>query len=559
MWSKLENFQALELIPGLLAWAPGIRRGTGHASPEEEGGTSWYIFRLLDFEEDEFLKGGEFSVPHYGPQAFGAAFGPLALDRMIAFCALLETACKEKGRVVVTSEAEDEQDRTNVAVLLGAYLLLCKSWTMAQLEAALTAEAAREYVRIWMEMRTEENPPSKLKVQHCWSAVQYALARGMLPAYKMSNPASSEVYEAFKSYRATIIQYDSAWLSPGEVVVGADPMTVICDPNKNTCCSFLPQEPKDEEELKEMKDEFSNVPSKPSATTNRASAFSTVSSNKDVTALPSTPASGAGGYQSVNSANVLTPTTPVPVGSGAMLQTPTAGSNVRFSTQTGQTGLQSVKSARGGLASVKSVKSMMSTGVASSIKRFASSAQAKGTPQAFNDSESCHTVAKEYGQLEEVQGLPPPMDFVTWCKTHGVRLIVRANHPNEPGLKEIGGSYDPEQLRSQGLEHFNAPFNDTHGAVPSGPAIGKVLEQCDAANGAVMFHCKGGFGRSVLLACCYLIHKHDIPGSALLGWARMVRPGAIITGEQEKFLIGLKGREDLRKYVSEECACCVLQ
>eukprot|EP00972_Heterocapsa_arctica_P115713 16449330-Heterocapsa_arctica.AAC.1 len=46
----------------------------------------------------------------------------------------------------------------------------------------------------------------------------------------------------------------------------------------------------------------------------------------------------------------------------------------------------------------------------------------------------------------------------------------------------------------------------------------------DDARKAVLVHCKGGFGRSVVFACCLLIWEHDIPGRQLLGWVRVVRP-----------------------------------
>merc|ERR1719188_2778471 len=72
---------------------------------------------------------------------------------------------------------------------------------------------------------------------------------------------------------------------------------------------------------------------------------------------------------------------------------------------------------------------------------------------------------------------------------------------------------------------------------------------CSEGYGAILVHCKGGFGRSVVLSCILLIHMFDVPGRSVLGWSRIARPGAITTPEQEAFLCKLRGRADLQKRV----------
>mmetsp|Transcript_44853 Transcript_44853/g.103635 ORF Transcript_44853/g.103635 Transcript_44853/m.103635 type:complete len:95 (-) Transcript_44853:32-316(-) len=64
----------------------------------------------------------------------------------------------------------------------------------------------------------------------------------------------------------------------------------------------------------------------------------------------------------------------------------------------------------------------------------------------------------------------------------------------------------------------------------------------------IFVHSRSRFGRSVVLACCLAIHRLDVPGSVLLGWVRIARPGAISTRSQELFLHKLSGSEDVARY-----------
>lgn len=179
---------------------------------------------------------------------------------------------------------------------------------------------------------------------------------------------------------------------------------------------------------------------------------------------------------------------------------------------------------------------------------------------------SCHTVCKEYdheaatvGVSQGIRRTAGAKDFVSWCQDQGVRLLVRVNHFHEPGLPKGAGSYDAEAFF--GLEHLHLPVEDSGGGVPSPVAIRRFLDVCEhhgasAFGSAVLVHCKGGFGRSVLFACCLLIHWHDISGRAVLGWSRIVRPGAIVTKEQEHFLCRLKDRGDLEVYLLRGMSRC---
>merc|ERR1712083_883907 len=101
------------------------------------------------------------------------------------------------------------------------------------------------------------------------------------------------------------------------------------------------------------------------------------------------------------------------------------------------------------------------------------------------------------------------------------------------------GSYDREKFVANGIEHLDAPVSDELGAVPPKDVVARVGNACQSRveNGeAIVFHCKSGFGRSLVFACYVTNLCLKIPGSTLLAWARLTRPGAITTPEQERFV-----------------------
>jgi hypothetical protein len=158
--------------------------------------------------------------------------------------------------------------------------------------------------------------------------------------------------------------------------------------------------------------------------------------------------------------------------------------------------------------------------------------------------------------------------FRAFLQECGVTHVIRNNFSNERGLPRP--SYEGSHWKTFDIEHIDLQFND--GTVPPKSVVSKALavtgNTLESKTGAVLIHCKSGFGRSVLLACCLAIHEFDIPGSALFGWSRIVRPGAFNTIDQENFIVSLKGREDLLRYanrvtsveVGEKTSCgCIVQ
>jgi len=188
------------------------------------------------------------------------------------------------------------------------------------------------------------------------------------------------------------------------------------------------------------------------------------------------------------------------------------------------------------------------------------------SPGGRTELNSTATVNKDYfsddraGSLD-VNGVQK-LSFVKLLEEQGICMVVRANFPKESGM--ISPSYSARQLKSYGIDHLDVPWGDYNGAVPPAGLVEKTLKAAGPlveADQAVCVHCKGGFGRSVLLICCLAIHTWDVPGDAMLGWVRVTRPGAITTLEQERFLCSLTGRAALTKFLkggSDSPVCCTI-
>lgn len=146
--------------------------------------------------------------------------------------------------------------------------------------------------------------------------------------------------------------------------------------------------------------------------------------------------------------------------------------------------------------------------------------------------------------------------FASMFKADGVKLLVRLNLPKEPGLKE---SYDPKLFLAENIDHLSVAYEDLHGGVPPKRSLQSIVSRCGALeqDQAVAFHCKAGFGRSGACAAVVAVHRHDVPGELVAAWLRMCRPGALTTMQQVKFLSGLRGKEDVEKFLAA-APCCVV-
>jgi protein-tyrosine phosphatase len=97
------------------------------------------------------------------------------------------------------------------------------------------------------------------------------------------------------------------------------------------------------------------------------------------------------------------------------------------------------------------------------------------------------------------------------------------------------------RVQAAGMNWLHAPVADF--SVPDDtflarwPLLCKVLLARVARGERVFIHCRGGLGRSGLVAALVLIEAGTAPAAALLA-VRGVRPGAVETAEQERFVLG---------------------
>lgn len=474
---------------------------------------------LADFDDDPYFRKGEYRVLHFHAGSFGRAYGPLGLDQTMRFCTLLHAKLTGSPRTVwLFSPSSEPEYRSNAAVLLGAYLIVHRKWSAKRLESVLPHEAMAAFPCSWSG-RPSSGPqqPDVLQVQDCWAGLELARDKLWIPAEVVEDDVKCVL--ACSMWRRRGMAYDAAWLIPFRLAVSADPVTSVQDPDPCTCSSLLPTElpsPADpEEDLVEPTERNSLTEVEEAETTSSA--------------LPGAlPKSLAGESPSG-------PSTSGRPGSAL----PSSCVSERESE---------------GMVLVEKPPEPVSHVVSWHIER-----------KVKDDELSCHTVCKDSqadstGELYREQA-SPPKDFYSWCVESGIRLIVRANSGDEPGLREHGGTYDPSIFTSRGLGHLHLHVVDKNGGVPDADSVCRLVDQCEGLlrAEAVLIHCKGGFGRSVVLACLLTIVEMDVPGRALLGWARIARPGAITTPQQEHFLCGMHGKADVERYCTPSTRLCCAQ
>ncbi|CAK0804551.1 unnamed protein product [Prorocentrum cordatum] len=463
--------ELMVLIPYRLSYGP-----VGSAAKDQ------VRLALNDITAPEF-RNGRYEVCHYHSSRLGGCLGLLAIDQTLWFGHELHARLKDGG-AHVTVEYEPE-GRQNLAVLVGAYLVLGLGWSAGEVRGALPQEARLTFPCSWIDpvdLASRHGAP-RMTVQDCWEGVQMARDMGWLRSEMIEDGVVASL--AASKFWKTSCEYDGAWLVPSAVFVMADPMTTIKDPNPATCAAFCRERDDDRvpeadslDKLRMLSQDSPLSPQRPPSCPGEALV------GEKVDGLPEVCLSAAAGERDC-------------------------------------------PEFEDGLLSLASV----------------------------------HTVYKAYGSwAARVKGCdrwPDARPYVDFLLEEGIRTVLRLNSPDERGLAEIGGSYDAGLFAEFGIQHADVPVSDSkdtrRGGVPPAGAIRRFLSltrHVGLQDGAAMVvHCKGGFGRSVFLACLRVIYRYDVPGCGLLGWARMARPGAITTPEQETVLRSLSGRGDLcRRY-----------
>lgn len=118
----------------------------------------------------------------------------------------------------------------------------------------------------------------------------------------------------------------------------------------------------------------------------------------------------------------------------------------------------------------------------------------------------------------------------------GPDLLVAMTEASETGGSAVGAA--GTLLQNRGIERTVWPVRDfgvpDDAARAAWPALSRRIHLVLDRGGRVLFHCHGGRGRSGMAVLRVLVERGCGAGEALAR-LRAVRPGAVETGEQEKW------------------------
>jgi len=540
----------LEVIAGSLAWAPGLWAPGIEALPASSSPVELVLaLSLSGGGEADNVHSLQYEVTHYAPNAVGHCFGPLSLECMLRFCRALAARLEAGGGVVaLTTPPGDENARTNASVLVGAYLMLVIDWPLEKVIQVLGHEAGRGFLCSWARTETPDSQRN-LRVRHCWAGIAAMKKKGWIDSICLESDAATKT--SCDTLRSWAHSYDSVWIIPGLIMVCADPVTTVSDPNPATFRDVFPVEVEDDVD-KEFPFDSTNSKSETSLKEGADQDYSnaTTASSKSATLRGgenvyfNTPPDGQVSpvvelfWSTAEKADeepgdMLGPLSPhsliIAPGISEPTTSPTKSTHHSISKASSRT---------------QPRQNRAMSNVSTSVPRRDASQKSM---------QSVISACKDYDYQDSVPLVSgaKPVAFVTFLRKANISFIVRTNFDDEPGMPK-GGSYSAKEMPSYGFGHADIKIVDMNGGLPRRQDVAKLLKVCPeldlASDGGVVVHCKGGFGRSVVLACCLAIDRFDISGEALLGWCRIARPGAVNTPHQELFLMSLKGRADVRKY-----------
>lgn len=100
----------------------------------------------------------------------------------------------------------------------------------------------------------------------------------------------------------------------------------------------------------------------------------------------------------------------------------------------------------------------------------------------------------------------------------------------------------PTQCAAVGLEWFHLPVEDegapTDAFVKAWPAVSARVHECLDAGNSVAVHCKGGSGRTGVVAAHILIER-GVPANEAMGQIKVLRPNAFVHPVQVDYVLGL--------------------
>ncbi len=134
--------------------------------------------------------------------------------------------------------------------------------------------------------------------------------------------------------------------------------------------------------------------------------------------------------------------------------------------------------------------------------------------------------------------LPSDLDAIAAWRAETVLTLIE---DHEFVLLEVRGL--PEGLRERGMAWIHLPIQDgrapDHRFEAAWPELAPRLQRRLRAGGRLLVHCRGGLGRSGVVAALLLIGLRHAPASAVQR-VRAARPGAIETEEQLRYVLAFR-------------------
>ena len=113
--------------------------------------------------------------------------------------------------------------------------------------------------------------------------------------------------------------------------------------------------------------------------------------------------------------------------------------------------------------------------------------------------------------------------------------VVVVSMTTEREMAEVNAGHIGQILSAEGIQWHHLPIRDFGG--PKGDSadtwseVSRKLHACRKAGGAILLHCRGGQGRSGMIALRLMVEYGEDPDAALMR-LRAVRPGAVETSGQ---------------------------
>jgi len=127
--------------------------------------------------------------------------------------------------------------------------------------------------------------------------------------------------------------------------------------------------------------------------------------------------------------------------------------------------------------------------------------------------------------------------IVEWG-ANAVVTLMEAHEIIQLGVPDLGN-----RCEALGLAWFHLPIKDV--SIPdaafesSWKTVGHMLRKELKQRRGIVIHCRGGLGRTGLVAARLLIELGEQPDHALQR-VRLVRPGAVETRQQEEYVLKIK-------------------